>query len=243
MSDPTLDPGLMAFAPPPSPKTKKPKPPPRVSNRDGKYNSSGSTGSYHKRISDETDAVRSTDEAPSSEDGEGGNKAVDNIVAAALAYAEKAHGEGSTRDLGLGKPSRQEETVHRQSTLTAGASSIHSFFTKSENGSQKGDKSGSGGGGHRESRSSGAANIRGSHSTGNPQFLSQSGTAPVDDLVARAISQAEGELASGSPVGQKPQRPPLAKINSEYSAAFSVGSMYTEETEDFSKQNEMQYDC
>lgn len=229
----------------------------RGTNKDGmERRSSSSTGSFQKRMSDETDMLQlSSDEHPSSQEGDGSVKDVDNIVAAALAYAEKAHGEGGNPCL-IRPPAAQRATTMkinlRRSTATDNSSSIHSFFTKSE-GSQNGEVVGDDRGAmFRKSRSthqhSGGTNLRGSHSMGNPQFLSRSGTAPVDDLVARAILQAQGELDSAQQrphanEQQQQTRPSMSKMRSEYSIAHTVGSVYSMETEEFSNQGGVDYDC
>jgi len=266
VSDPTLDAGFDPVPPSPLSKNRK---------QQEYHESSGSTNSYDKKYSDETEI---SDENPSSHEGGGsGIKVVDNIVAAALAYAEKTHGESDNHGLqrahrgGSGsasgsmsisnnirpptkstsfpiggpgvaaqRPMQQQrkhkpsKSKHRASSHTDDASSsIHSFYTESENG-------GGGGGGDM------------THSTGNPRFAQ---AAPVDDLVAKALSHALGQLDGKQP--QQPQQRPAAvqapktqkhrkseQSSSHWSSAGkSVGSMYSEDTEFSNQDMAMGYDC
>lgn len=233
VSDPTLDAGLAdPLTPPASAISRK--------NKDSQYKSSSSTNSYNHKESDETDLRSSSEINPSSHEGDDGNRVVDNIVAAALAYAEKTHsesvrGSGTTsssqrkkppRSLGstpgrggatsLRPPQKQKQKSAKAiKTPTVGSdssSSIHSFYTdeSSDKGSQKR-----------------------SHSTGNPRFTK---AAPVDDLVAKALSHAQGQLDT-----KKPQPPVTQQHRPGVGTGKSVTSMYSEET-DFSY-HEVHFDC
>lgn len=280
VSDPTLDAG---FDPDPEP----PSPMPRSRNNkkvssSQNHNSSGSmTNSYDKKYSDETE-YHTSDENPSSDPsshdgGESGAKVVDNIVAAALAYAEKTHGEsdnhglqrvsGTSSSISISnnirakpqsksfagassgvaahrpsqerkhksskhKPSIHKPSKHKPSTHSV-SGSIHSFYT---------EKSGHGGG-----RSGGDK----SKSTGNPRFAQSA--APVDDLVAKALSHALGQLDGNEQPQQRPTsvhapKPKEEHNNSEYSSLHwssgkSLCSHYSENT-DFSNQElEQHFDC
>jgi hypothetical protein len=293
VSDPTLDAGLESVAP--SPKDiKSNRSRSRSGSRGAKKKRSGnkkdqylkessSTNSYDKKYSDETEVqATSSDDNPSSHSGGGGNKVVDNIVAAALAYAEKAHGESDTSH-GLMKmkgsgttsggggsrtkppaPMRsssssnnqnrpkmkgRDASMFRASTATNDeSSSIHSFYTESDAGG-----GGNAGGGGK------------SHSTGNPRYTGPGGAAPVDDLVAKALSHAQGQIQSNKmasasaahqPAQQHVRQVPTMKMErtkSEYSSAYwsrdagkSVGSMYSQDDEgtEFSGQDGgMHFDC
>lgn len=268
VSDPTLDAGLESVGPSPREKSRSRS---RSGSRGGKknkrisekYKESSSTNSYDKKFSDETELQQtSSDDNPSSHSGGGGNKVVDNIVAAALAYAEKAHGESDSH--GVPKPpapmrsssssnNQQRPTMkgrdpsnaqfmYRASTTGTGndeSSSIHSFYTESE----------AGGGGKK-----GGAK---SHSTGNPRYTGPGGAAPVDDLVAKALSHAQGQIQSNKTAASAQHRQvptmKMERTKSEYSSAYwsrdaskSVGSMYSDNDEatEFSGQDGgMHFDC
>jgi hypothetical protein len=138
------------------------------------------------------------------------------------------------------------------------SSSLHSFYTDSDKGSKNEDE----GGGRKkkkgkennlgESHSTDYnPNLRESHSTANPRYLSASTTAPVDDLVARALMEAQGQLDSSkktSPPGSaggagsagmqelpKPARQKLSRAFEAQRSGVSTKSgrsMYSEGTED-----------
>ena len=99
------------------------------------FGESAATDSYEygKKWSDSTGAEKtiqrsSSDENPSSEEAGAGKDQVDDIVAAALAYAEKSNAdEGVRSSSSLGGPSRSN-TVHNES--------IHSFYSRSQAQSQ-----------------------------------------------------------------------------------------------------------
>jgi hypothetical protein len=93
------------------------------------FKESASTNSYDygKKWSDSTGAEKTiqrsgSDENPSSQDDE--KNEVDDIVAAALAYAEKSHADDGIRSSSsLGAPLRTS-TIHNES--------IHSFYSRSQ---------------------------------------------------------------------------------------------------------------
>ncbi|KAL7552583.1 hypothetical protein ACHAWF_015819 [Thalassiosira exigua] len=260
VSDPTLDPWLAPVPEMQAPESHR-------GNRSAGARSAGagsasSGSSYQKRMSDETQPFRqsSSDEHnvsdPSSQDA-GGAGEVDNIVAAALAYAERAHGESdqhgisaSVRGSGTtpstmgasamgrppahGGPARAAPPPRgsrggsggnlRDSTTTGNqSSSIHSFFSEGSGEDEGGKGAGAGaaraggaraGGGVESLRESSTSSLpaksvqgvslRGSHSTGNPVYLTSSAKGPVDDLVALALSQAQGQLDA-----RRPQMTPM----------------------------------
>jgi hypothetical protein len=91
-----------------------------------------SYGEYDKKWSDSTGAEKtiqrsSSDENPSSDSGNSNKDPVDDIVAAALAYAEKSHADEGVRST--------SSTGLRQTTFTHNES-IHSFYSKSQGQSQ-----------------------------------------------------------------------------------------------------------
>jgi len=256
VSDPTLDAGLES--------------PSRSGGKSSKSSGSGSASTvstYNKKFSDETEIPPSSDENPSSQEAEGGKHGmVDNIVAAALAYAERTHSESDFKSAARPpKPMRSSSSsnannsyatrqnpgqgqqpnkyLQRASTTnTAGdeSSSIHSFYTEDDKGS------GAGGGTKRS----------------HPQYMGPGGAAQVEHLVAKALIHAQGQMEGGSdsagppPTPQQQQQqqqgvPPMAMQKSEYSSQFwsregqSAGSMYSEDDEtDFSGQGtSMHFDC
>lgn len=240
------------------------------------HNSSSETGSYNKKYSDETEPANSSDGNPSSH--EGSTQVVDNIVAAALAYAEHTHGQSNDHGLIRGSGVTSGSTNIRESGTTissnqrpAGSSnvmesfntsvhsaSLHSFYTDSDKGSKNED----GGGGGKKKKGKGKENnlgeshstdynpnLRESHSTANPRYLSASTTAPVDDLVARALMEAQGQLDSkktsppgsggAGSAGQELPKPARQKLSRAFEMQRSGGastksgkSMYSEGTED-----------
>ena len=232
VSDPTLDPGL---ANPPPPLQKAPM-----------RTVTSPTNSYDKKYSDSTDMHSSpkSEENPASHDGEGSKQVVDNIVAAALAYAEKTHGESDNHGIRMrgssttaassavrNKPplstgqrmqpppppkvndSLRASTRTEESGLNSG--SIHSFFSET---SAK-DKS---------------------QSTGNPMYAQ---SAPVDDLVAKALSHAQGQLENGKKKQEKEQQQ-QQKQEKHPSQHWSSGkSMYSEDDETEASNPEGQFDC
>jgi len=255
VSDPTLDAGLdqspkqnYSSDSQTSYKRKVAPPPPRQKMLGGlvQRHSSSTTNSYDKKYSDETEMHKSSvsDENPSSQEGEGG-EVVDNIVAAALAYAEKTHSESDphghanrgsgTTGPSLQPPSRQHKSISmphqpsvqnkylQQARASVGnapdeSSSIHSFFTESD----------------------AQGNEGGQHSLYEPQSLN---SAPVEDLVTRALHHAQGQLDGThySNLRQQEHHQP-----SQYSGVSgkSVGSMYSEDDEEFSHQGVgVHYDC
>lgn len=184
ISDPTLDPSL--FPPPSSPL-----------KNSGSTSRTSNNSSFNKKCSDETDYKNyrrgSSDENPSSQSASEAGE-VDNIVAAALAYAERTHGDDSGGRSGSDRRSRSRSAGKRSGSAgrrrssnanrTEGdaSSSIHSFYTDDE------------GAGGRASNS---------QSTGNPRYTGPGGAAPVDDLVAQALSHAQGQFTGGLGVSGK----------------------------------------
>ena len=178
VSDPTLDPSL--FPPQASPLNQ---------NSGSASRASNNSSFFNKKCSDETHYKNyqrtSSDENPSSKSASEAGE-VDNIVAAALAYAERTHGDDSGGRSGSNQRSRSRSTGRRSgsagkrrpSNFTEGdaSSSIHSFYTEDE------------GGGGRASAS---------QSTGNPRYTGPGAAAPVDDLVAQALSHAQNRFGSG----------------------------------------------
>jgi len=234
VSDPTLDAGFDPV--PPSPMTK--------NQRDG----SEATGSYEKKYSDNTEAPLSSD-TPSHESP--GVMVVDNIVAAALAYAEKTHGSDhgtlassrppKSKSFMSAKSSKSmKRGVSPNSDISSNYSSMHSYYTEHEIGGRKSinSRSNSRSTGNPTSRSRGHPSTP---STGNPRFA-QSGGAPVDDLVAQALSQAVSRLHDGKPQAPKPQARTKSDHSSHFGSAKSMGSMYSEDT-DFTNQDLGMFDC
>jgi len=216
VSDPTLDPGLVDPGPVHVPQKMRTQSP-------AMHNNSSSTNSMNKKYSDETDlnhSPRSDSDNPSSKEGGAeGSGVVDNIVAAALAYAEKAHDEsdnrlrvkqsGTTASSRVRPPMPKQINPLRASTNTdvsGGIGSIHSFF------SNQGSK---------------------------PDEVVEA--ADVDDLVAKALSHAQGQLdSSGGKKKQKYQQSEKS-IKSKKSIK-STHSMYSEDGSGDLSQDE-EFDC
>jgi len=195
VSDPTID---ANFDPPQAsylPQKQRSMPMP---DKEYQKNSSSSTSSYEygKKWSDETEQTKylrqSSDENPTSEDlSPNNNKEVDEIVAAALAYAEKSHSEdgfshhSSLRlkptSVSSGKKysaTKQQQAAHNES--------IHSFYSDS----QKGQPDGARGGAE---------------------------SSPVDDLVAMALSQANRTASFHQSKAKRSSMHDSKSVNSMYS--------------------------
>ena len=206
VSDPTLDPGLVDPGPIPVPSKMPSK----------RRSESVSTNSSDKKYSDETDLNHSpgSGKSPvSSQEGEG-SKIVDNIVAAALAYAEKAHDTDShglkVRSSGTTNTSRglsqlsKPDAALRASAVTQG-SSIHSFFSGVLSGEGEPDEA-------------------------------------VDDLVAKALSQAQGQIDNDKK--QKQQQQQQQQQHQQPKLGKSMRSMYSADvTEDEGTEDGSEFDC
>lgn len=250
VSEPTLDAGLDDSIATPSPRlATRPKPifkgsinnkDPQQKQQQQHHNSSSSVTSYEKKDSDDTNLRTrsnslSSNEVLSSKDGQTGIKVVDDIVAAALAYAEMTHGAASG--------SRGTATAVRRGSGTTAASSQHhpmssmtpqsSQKTKPTKGGsrkkQKEAKSVSG-----ESASSFHSYYskkRGRASQNNSTSASPGGRAsstPVEELLVKAFSQAHRD--------QNQQR-----SSRSVKSGTSVESVYSEEDTEFSARAD--YDC
>ena len=175
-----------------------------------------STNSSDKKYSDETDLNHSpgSGKSPvSSQEGEG-SKIVDNIVAAALAYAEKAHDTDShglkVRSSGTTNTSRglsqlsKPDAALRASAVTQG-SSIHSFISGVLSGEGEPDEA-------------------------------------VDDLVAKALSQAQGQIDNDKK--QKQQQQQQQQQHQQPKLGKSMRSMYSADvTEDEGTEDGSEFDC
>jgi len=245
VSDPTLDAGLdqspkqnYSSDSQRSHKRKVAPPPPRQKTPDGpvQRHSSSTTDSYNKKYSDETDHKSSlSDENPSSQEGEGG-EVVDNIVQAALAYAEKTHsasdplafanrGTGTT-GTSLQPPLGQHKSIsmpHQPSVQKKylQSSSSYSFFTESDTQDDEGEQ--------------------------QSLYETQSrDSAPVEDLVSQALNHAQGQLDGKPPPNYSNPLQQQHHRTSEYSwvSGKSVGSMYSQDDTEISHQGEgVHYDC
>ncbi|KAL3792588.1 hypothetical protein HJC23_005558 [Cyclotella cryptica] len=146
---------------------------------------------YGKKWSDSTEAEKtlqrsSSDENPSSH--ESHKDHVDDIVAAALAYAEKSHCEDGVRSTSAASSHRQQPHQRRGTH----DESIHSFYSHSQ-----------------------------------AQSLGTPGQSSVEDMVARALSQAgdkvKGQRGAAAVAGQN-KNPPTRLMSME-------SSMYSEYSE------------
>ncbi|EED96010.1 predicted protein [Thalassiosira pseudonana CCMP1335] len=195
VSDPTID---ANFDPPQAsylPQKQRSMPMP---DKEYQKNSSSSTSSYEygKKWSDETEQTKylrqSSDENPTSEElSPNNNKEVDEIVAAALAYAEKSHSEdgfshhSSLRlkptSVSSGKKysaTKQQQAAHNES--------IHSFYSDSQKGQPDGVRGGA-------------------------------ESSPVDDLVAMALSQANRTASFHQSKAKRSSMHDSKSVNSMYS--------------------------
>jgi hypothetical protein len=132
VSEPTLehfDPPIPTVSNAKAARVSMPSKPYQGDNYGLKDSNSTSSYDYGKKWSDSTDAAKTQnrntdDENPSSSDDEGKNQ-VDDIVAAALAYAEKSHCEDGVR-------SYSNSTVSQARKGSAFNESIHSFYSRSD---------------------------------------------------------------------------------------------------------------
>jgi hypothetical protein len=211
------------------------------------HNSSSSITSYEKKDSDDTNLRTrshslSSDEVLSSKDGQTGIKVVDDIVAAALAYAEMTHGVASG--------SRGTATAVRRGsgTTTAASSQHHPMSSITPQSSQKmkptkGDSSQK----QKKAKSVSGESASSSHSYyskkrgGASQHDRRTGpggrapSTPVEELLVKAFSQAHH--GHGRAVGEQNQPRSSRSVKS----GISVESVYSEEDTEFSVRAD--YDC
>lgn len=256
VSDPTLDAGLDDSIGTPSPRPSRPKPVVNNSNDSRPqlhHTSSSSTNSYEKKLSDDTNLLTrvrslSSDENLSSNEGQTGIKVVDDIVAAALAYAEMTHG--------VAAGSRAGTAVRRGSGTTTLASSQHPIPSTPQSSVQKKKPSKGASKKHKEARSiatSGESSSSvhsyyskkrgGQHNTTSPGHPCST---PVDELLVKAFSQAHhghghvGEQHQQQ-YRQKQQWSSRGSAAQSMKSGISVESVYSQEETEFSTRAD--YDC
>ena len=207
---------------------------------------SRSSGQYRRSSSDELPP--SEENVPNGSEGSG-NEQVDNIVAAALAYAEKTHSlssvpQGSSpapqshkakkRQSGSSRRRRRKSDPEIRESQTSGASSglgsaavsgasLHSFYS--------GDKPN-----EKTSQEDLGDSIR-----SNPTLPS------VADMVSAALAYAEESRGRGRGAAQKPatEKSEKSQSSSKHSSKHtkSVGSMFSDSDYDSEADEKSEFDC
>lgn len=247
VSEPTLDAGLEDSINTPSPRPTRPKP---NSGSQDHHQSSSSTNSYEKKDSDDTNLLTrihslSCDEILSSNEGQTGIKVVDDIVAAALAYAETTHGvaagsRGAAVRCGSGTTAASSQQLPPPIASLTPQSSQKKVPIK--NSSEK----------HQEAKSISAS---GESSSSVHSFYSKKrgGTQPsspgqpcsttAEELLVKALSQAQrghGNIGEQNHHHQQ-HRSTRGAASLSTKSGISIKSVYSEEETQFSTR--VDYDC
>ena len=254
VSEPTLDAGLEDSINTPSPRPTRPEHGMKNKNNNigsqDHYQSSSSTNSYEKKDSDDTNLLTrvhslSSDEILSSNEGQTGIKVVDDIVAAALAYAEMTHGvaagsRGAAVRRGSGTTAASSQQLPPPIGALTPQSSQKKIPSKRSSKKHQEAKSISTSGESSSSVHSFYSKKRGGTQPSNPGLPCST---PAEELLVKALSQAHrghGNIGEQNYLQQQ-HRSARGAASQSIKSGVSIESVYSEEDTQFSTR--VDYDC